>query len=135
MSDMMIDMTGDGGELIIENMQPQMTSGLDNYVKITLFGGNGKADWYTQYMNNSESFISEFNNFITGNAKTQKNILKAEKLLQNELQQMIKDGIADTIEVIITSISVNDIQASILIMKRNQVIYDNKYIINWEWRK
>lgn len=135
MSDMMMDMTGDGGELIIENMQPQMTSGLDNYVKITLFGGNGKKDWFNQYMSNSESFISEFNNFITGNAKTQKNILKAEKLLQNELQQMIIDGIADTVEATLRSVSVRDIEATILIMKKNQVIYDNKYIINWEWRQ
>lgn len=135
MSDIMIELTGDGGEFLIENMQPKMTSGLDNYVLITLFGGNGKDDWYTQYMNNSEKFISEFNSFITGNAKTQKNILKAEQLLKKDLEQMTTDRIADTIEVILRSISVRDIEASILIMKKNEIVYDNKYIINWEWRQ
>lgn len=135
MSDIIIELTGDGGEFLIENMQPKMTSGLDNYVLITLFGGNGKYDWYTQYMNNSEKFISEFNSFITGNAKTQKNILKAEQLLKKDLEQMIADRIADTVEVILRSISVRDIEASILIMKKNEIVYDNKYIINWEWRQ
>jgi len=134
MSDFFIDLEGDGGEILLENMQPQMTSGLDNYVKITLFGGNGKHDWFNAYMNNSESFVSEFNAFITGNVKTQKNILKAEKILQKEFEMMITDGIANTIEVIIRSISVQNVEVNILIMKQNQVVYDNKYIINWEYR-
>jgi len=133
MSDILLDLTGDGGEIGIDNMTPALTSGLENYILISLFGSDNN-NWFDNYMSESEKFTSEFSRFINSNAKTGKNILKAEKLLKKDLDSMIKDGIADEITTSLTSLSPSLLRVDIFVYKKNQLVAENKYIVNWEYR-
>lgn len=133
--DIALHHTEDDGEITIINGEPVMDGGFETAGYLSIFGSDGNPHWMQEYQTESEKIFSKCYNFIKGNPKTASNINKAEDLAKQDLQWFIKDGIADTINVSITSNSRSDITLEYEILLNGETIDSNKFKINWGYQQ
>lgn len=134
--------TNDGAELTIVNGLVQLDTGFNSAVYLSLFGGdkddtgevvNNNTWWGNKLQNISENekLVSRFQAFINSVPLISKNIRLAEEKALQDLQWMIDDGIADSIEAVITVINRKEINLKIDITKFGEVIEAGNYSLQW----
>ena len=123
--------TPDGGEISIKTGEPVMDLGYESAVYISLFGAGEDKHWSEEYQTEIEKFSSEFYNFIVGKPKSVSNINRAEDLAKKDLNWFLVEGIADTLNVSITSMDKNKIELSYELLLDGLKLAENKYVINW----
>ena len=130
MSDLYLQPTQDGGELIIENGKPQMTSGLENAVYLSLFTAPWWGDSVSEQSEKYSSTISEVMNSGALALQTKLDVIEAAK---NALVWMTDDGIADRIEVRAEIPQAGTLYLAITIYEPESADgVDYKYALNWE---
>lgn len=129
MSDLYLNPTADGGELIIENGKPQMTSGLETAVYLSLFT---RSWWGNAFGTTSEKHTSKIPEIMESqllNIQTKLDIIEEAKSV---LKWMLDDGLADEITV---TAEINKPGVLYLAVKLSQPEEkDNetfKYALNW----
>jgi len=133
--DISLFQTEDGGNISIVNGEPVMDGGFESSVDLTFFGSDGNPHWMEEYQDESEKMFSKLFNFLKSAPKTVVNINRAEELARDDLQWYITDGIADTINVRITSQSISDIILEYEILLNGETLESNQYKINWNYQK
>ena len=134
--------TNDGADLTIVNRLVQLDTGFYSAVYLSLFGGdkddtgevvNNNTWWGNKLQNISENekLVSRFQAFINSVPLISKNIRLAEEKALQDLQWMIDDGIADSIEAVITVINRKEINLKIDITKFGEVIEAGNYSLQW----
>lgn len=141
-SDVLLFDAQDGAEISINNGLITMDKGFNSAVYLSLFGGdkddtgevvNNNTWWGNKIQNISENekLVSRFQAFITSVPLITKNVKLAEHKVKQDLQWMIDDGIADSIEAEIQVVSRKDINLKILIAKFGEVIEAGNYSLQW----
>lgn len=132
----------DGAEISIINGLITMDKGFNSAVYLSLFGGdkddtgevvNNNTWWGNKIQNISgnEKLVSRFQAFITSVPLITKNVELAEHKVKQDLQWMIDDGIADSIEAEIQVVGRKDINLKIVIAKYGEVIEAGNYSLQW----
>lgn len=140
--DVLLFDTQDGAEITIFNGLISMDKGFNSAVYLSLFGGdkddtgevvNNNTWWGNKIQNISENekLVSRFQSFITSVPLTSKNVKLAEGKVIQDLQWMIDDGIADSIEAEIQVVGRKDINLKIVIAKFGEVIEAGNYSLQW----
>lgn len=140
--DVLLFDTQDGAEITIFNGLISMDKGFNSAVYLSLFGGdkddtgevvNNNTWWGNKIQNISENekLVSRFQAFITSVPLTSKNVKLAEGKVIQDLQWMIDDGIADSIEAEIQVVGRKDINLKIVIAKFGEVIEAGNYSLQW----
>ena len=94
---------------------------------------NNNTWWGNKLQNISENekLVSRFQAFINSVPLISKNIRLAEEKALQDLQWMIDDGIADSIEAVITVVNRKEINLKIDITKFGEVIEAGNYSLQW----
>jgi phage gp46-like protein len=129
--DVFIFNTNEGGSIQVINGEPEMDGGMESAVYLSLFGNDGSDFWMNEYLTQSEKLTGSFIGFIIANAKTITTLNKAEEFARNDLQWFLSDGIADKINISISSISRNIINLSVEIQADGETVFEKIYQINW----
>lgn len=140
--DVLLFDTQDGAEITIFNGLISMDKGFNSAVYLSLFGGdkddtgevvNNNTWWGNKIQNISENekLVSRFQAFITSVPLISKNVKLAEGKVIQDLQWMIDDGIADSIEAEIQVVGRKDINLKIVIAKFGEVIEAGNYSLQW----
>ena len=133
--DIAIYQTPDGGDISIINGEPVMDGGFESAAYLSLFGGGESSHWSEEYQGESEKLTSRFYNFIIGNPKSVTNLNKAEELAKQDLNWFLKDGIADTLNLSITSTDKSRIQLSYELLLDGVTLAKNLFNINWGYEE
>ena len=134
--------TPDGGDLIIENGLIKSDPQFSTAVYLSLFGGNiddpGKTNTKRSWWGNlfalteSEKIRSRFQFIINGLPMTVKNIREAEVAAGLDLDWMIKEEIADEINIQGRSINQNTFELEVEILKDGNTLFENTYSLLWQ---
>lgn len=133
--DIAIFQTPDGGDISIINGEPVMDGGFESAVYLSLFAGGENTHWIEEYQDKSEKLNSRFYNFINGNAKSVENLNRAEELAKQDLNWFLTDGIADTLNLTITSTDKSRILLSYELLLDGKKLSENTYNINWGYQE
>ena len=132
----------DGADISVINGLVTMDNGFNSAVYLSLFGGdeddtgevvNNNTWWGNklQNMSENEKLVSRFQAFIKSVPLTSKNILLAEEKVEQDLQWMVDDGIADSIESVISVVGKKEINLTITVSKYGEVIEAGNYSLQW----
>ena len=140
--DILLIDTEDGGELVIENGLIKSDIQFSTAVYLSLFGGNvddpGKTNTKRSWWGNlfalteSEKIRSRFQYIINGFPMTVKNIREAEEAARLDLDWMIKEEIADKINIEGRSINQNNFELRVEILKDSTTLFENTYSLLWQ---
>ncbi len=144
MSDVLLQSTNDGGDIVCENGIIEMTAGFETAVFISLHAGNlsdngtqatKKYTWWGNLLeeNNPDGkIISQFQNILSGLPATPENLIKAKQAAMQDLAWLTTTGISDKIEISATIPAQNKISVEIIILKESTKLYETKYEENWK---
>lgn len=138
--------TQDGSEIEIKNGLVMADEGFRTAVYLSLFGGNSddtgevinNETWWGNCLDNlseNEKLIGRFDAYVKSVPMTSRNIVVAEEKAKQDLQWIIDDGIADSVEVEITSGEKNKINLSVKIGKAGEILEAGNYSLQWESMK
>ncbi len=96
MSDLYLNPTADGGELIISGGKPQMTDGLETAVFLSLFT---RAWWGNALSVSSEKHTSKIPDIMDSKTLSIQTKLEIIDEAKNALKWMLDDGITDEITI------------------------------------
>ncbi|MEI0477962.1 hypothetical protein R4K92_03760 [Brachyspira intermedia] len=139
--DVLLSMTNDGLDINIKNNLIECTSGFETAIYLSLFGGNEKDDSsnsnekYTWWGNNIQSidyYKSNTLSIITGKNANARNLQLLEKAILLDLNWIIEQNIADTIEVNCTIPNFNELEIQLKVLRDNKLISKSNYKTNWE---
>ena len=133
--DLFLFQTNDGGEISVKNGEPVMDGGFQSAMYISLFGHDDSPLWMNEYFKENEKLKSEFFSFIKGASKSGANILQAEELAKKDLNWFITEGIADEININITSSDAKRIVMSVQILINGEAVAGNDFEISWTFEK
>lgn len=131
--DLKLYQTVDGGEIVVSFGEPEMEGGLFTSVFISLFESDTTDYWMNGFLEESEKVEGRFYSYIKGQSKTPSTMQRAIELAKLDLDWMIKNKIADEINVDISSIDVKRISLKIEIVKNSFTILESKFDINWSY--
>lgn len=129
--DIKLYQTNDGGEILVTLGEPEMEGGLFTSIFISLFESDNTDYWMNEWLPEEEKITGYFYSFIKGVPKTPSNMVKAADYAKLDLDWMIKNNIADEINVDIQSNDVKSISLSVEIIKNKLNILNSKFEINW----
>lgn len=138
--------TQDGSEIEIKNGLVMADEGFRTAVYLSLFGGNSddtgevinNETWWGNCLDNlseNEKLIGRFDTYVKSVPMTSRNIVVAEEKAKQDLQWFIDDGIADSVEVEISSGEKNKINLSVKIGKAGEILEAGNYSLQWESMK
>jgi phage gp46-like protein len=128
LSDLYLQPTVDGGELIVSGGNPQTTSGLGNAVYLALFT---EAWWGNSVSDAPERFTSELPEIMTRTLSNQTR-LAAQDAIENALQWMIDAGIVEELEVTAEIPSAGRLNIAIALSEPGGASVDFVYAVNWD---
>jgi phage gp46-like protein len=141
--DLLLEDTPDGGDIQIKDglFVPDRT--FSTAVYLSLFGGNiedsGKVKntktWWGNTLEKTaanERLVSRFQALIAGLPMTTKNINAAEKSARLDLNWIIEEGAADTINVSGSATAHNKFSLRVEIKAGGKSIYENTFAIFWK---
>ncbi len=131
--DIKLYQTSDGAEITCTFGEPEMEGGLFTSVFIALFESDTADSWLNEYLPESEKIEGRFYSFIKGQSKTMSNMNKAIEFAKLDLDFMIKNKIADEINVDIQSKDSKSILLNIEIIKNKLIILESKFDVNWSY--
>lgn len=144
--DVLLYDTLDGAEIEIENELVMSDEGFRTAVYLSLFGGNSddtgevvnNKTWWGNCLDGvleSEKLVGRFVAFVRSVPMSSKNIALAESKAWQDLQWFLDDGIADSVEVEITSGEKNKINLSVEIEKDGEILETGNYSLQWDGMK
>ncbi len=120
------------GNIKIINGEPVMDQGFETAVYIYLEGDNGQ-DWFgNEYLNESQKIISKSAAFRKGAELTSSSILTFEELVLLDLQWMLDDSVASTINATAIIIGRNRIEVAVEIFIDDDKIDLSPFQLNWK---
>lgn len=131
--DIKLYQTNDGGEILVALGEPEMEGGLFTSVFISLFESDNTDYWMNEWLPEEEKITGYFYSFIKGVPKTPSNMVKAADYAKMDLDWMIKNNVADEINVDIESKDVKSISLFVEIIKNGLTILNSKYDVNWSY--
>lgn len=120
--DVKLSDTLEGGEIEVINMEVTVDNGLDTSVYISLFTHN---NWWAGFYGSDLYKIKK---------NSQENRLIAKQYIQQSLQWMIDEGVAESVTVELSSILQNGFTYDIIIQEPEQTT-TYKYSENWNEQK
>jgi phage gp46-like protein len=140
--DLLLLDSSDGGDIAVENGLFAADGRFATAVYLSLFGGNkddpgkvaSKNEWWgnkTGGITENEKLRSRFQHIIAGLPMSVKNIKEAEKAAVMDLEWLIKEGIADAINVYGRSLGKNTFTVSVEILKDKSNVFANQYSLFW----
>lgn len=144
--DVLLYDTLDGAEIEIKNGLVMADEGFRTAVYLSLFGGNSddtgevvnNKTWWgncLEGLSGNEKLVGRFAAFVRSVPMSSKNIALAESKARQDLQWFLDDGIADSVEVEITSGEKNKINLSVKIGKAGEILEAGNYSMQWESMK
>lgn len=131
--DLKVYQTNDGGEITVTFGEPEMEGGLFTSVFISLFESDNSDHWMNEYLPEAEKIEGRFYEFIKGVSKKPSNMNKAIEYANQDLAWMIKNNIADEINIDIESTDVKRITMKVEIIKNKLIIIESKFDVNWAY--
>ena len=125
--DVKINMTPDGGQLNIENGQPEMTGGLENYLLIALLSSDYYGNDIAEDPEKLEEGLDKYFQEPVTNA-TRNNIIKDTDRL---LAPMITEGLAKSVTPSAFIQSTQNIILTIDIEQPDKSVITKKFDLNW----
>ena len=132
--DILIVQTDSGGTIQVLNGEPEMDGGLESAVYLSLFGNDGSDYWANEYFTEDQKLTGLFIGFMLGNPKTISTINQAREFARQDMQWFINSGIADTVDVTITSPSRQRIDLTVELKIDGNTLFQNTFQINWEFQ-
>ena len=125
--------SGDGGDLLIQGGQPQMSSGIENAVYLSLMVD---ANWWgndvdpaTPGATGSKFFLP-----LIGRAKLTPSLLvDAEKAADADLAWMVSDGVAKDVAVSCSMLDVGKMGVQIDVTEPDGAVTAIKWKLNWTY--
>lgn len=138
--------TLDGAEIEIRNGLVMADGGFRTAVYLSLFGGNSddagevidNKTWWgncLEGISEDEKLVGRFQAFIKSAPLTSRNLPLAEEKARQDLQWLIDDGMADLVEVEISSPEKNKIQMDVKIGKAGEILESGGFSLQWESMK
>ncbi len=116
------------------NLEPAMDGGLESAVYLSLFGNDGSSYWANEYFTEDQKLTGLFIGFMVANPKTISTLNQAEEFALQDLQWFINSGIADIVDVTITSQSRQRIDLTVELKIDGDTLFQNTFQINWEFQ-
>jgi phage gp46-like protein len=127
--------TVDGGELGVVNQQIEMNGGLETAAYLSLFGGNesGAEWWGNDFVtgNTSDRQVSETQRLIYEIPATSANIRRLEDAVRRDLNWMITDGVAKSVEANVRITGVGRVEIVVVILSHDAE-YKATFSENWK---
>ena len=140
MSDVYLFQTNDDGEICIENGFVSLTGGLDTAAYLSLFGGNEQDDgsqntslnYWGNILENDKAFQyrSQTQYLLRSIPSVSSNLLRIEEAVLRDLQWMLDNNVASSIEVAATIPNVNRVNIAITILAQGDESEFN-FTENW----
>jgi len=139
--DVLMFQTNDGGEVTFIDGQPIMTRGFETAVYLSLFGGNREDDgsegnnlqWWGNFIvtDPMEKYKSETQYQLLKLPITSSSLLRLEEAAKKDLQWMLDEKIASSIEVSVSSPELNLVRFDIKINAEGKEENFN-FTLNWK---
>lgn len=139
--DVLMFQTNDGGEVTFIDGQPIMTKGFETAVYLSLFGGNREDDgsednnlqWWGNFIitDPMEKYKSETQYQLLRLPITSASLLKLEEAAKKDLQWLLDDRIASTVEISVSSPELNFVNFNIKIFAEGKEENFN-FTLNWK---
>jgi phage gp46-like protein len=139
--DVVLFHTADGGEILVEQGVVAMDGGLQTMVYLSLFGGDvrdaaGDDKTLTWWGNLSETapnrqYRSETQNLLRALVASPQNLLRIEDASRRDLQWMIDEGAASSVDVFVNVKGLNTIGIRITVVAEG-VESEFVYAENWK---
>lgn len=138
--DVLLQLTGDGGEISVTGGIVSMAGSLETMALLCLFGGNtdddGSADNAFTYWGNlsetepSKRYVSKTQNILKGLPLSASNLNKVDEAVRFDTQVFLDENIASSVEVETTIPGINTLKIVLRINadEREQVI---EFILVW----
>ena len=143
--DVLLIDTPDGGDIVLENCLIEADRKFSTSVYLSLFGGNiddpGKTksdrEWWGNLFADSESekIRSRFQYIINGFPMTVKYIREAEEAAYLDLKWLIKENIADKINIEGRSKDKEHFELYVEILADQSLLYKNSFVVHWRGGK
>lgn len=125
MTDVLLRLTPDGGDITVENGLTLMSDGLETAALLSLYGGNeqdpGDADSSEQWWGNlgetepNRRYRSETQYLLRSLPAVPANLRRIEEAAQRDLEWMLDSGIAKSIAVSASIPELNRVQVDVVI--------------------
>ncbi len=129
--DIAIFQVDSGGTIQVLNGEPEMDGGLESAVYLSLFGNDSSDYWANEYFTEDQKLTGFFIGFMLANPKTIATLNQAEEFALQDLQWFINSGIADTVDVTITSPSRQRIDLTVELKIDGDTLFQNTFQVNW----
>ena len=139
--DVSLFQTNDNGDISVTNGIVRMDSGLETSAYLSLFGGNEKDDgrkdnpdrWWGNIDEEipARKYVSETQNLLRGIAATSGNLRRIEDAALRDLQWMIDEKIASSVEVATSIPAVNRLK---LVVTIEAIGEESRFEFTENWR-
>lgn len=139
--DVFLFQTTDGGNINVVNGVVEMSGGLETSTYLSLFGGNedddGRDDNIFNWWGNldeidpAKRYRSETQHLLQSLPATTGNLRKLEEAGKRDLQWMLDEGVASSVEVLVTIPALNAVKITIGIEALGES-FEFEFIENWK---
>lgn len=130
------------GNIVLENGLVQDCRDFSTAVYLSLFGGNADDDagrsektWWGDLVpgtKENEKLVSTFYAIANGLPLNSNNIKKAASAAKDDLAWMVKEGIADDIDIVLFAENAKRVELKVTVSKNGKNILKDTYTFQWK---
>lgn len=143
--DVLLKMTNDGADLVIENALVACDRHFDTAVLLSLFGGNMEDDgrvestagWWGNYTGTGDAesagrkLVSKYQAVTTSGPLTASSAKAAVSAAKEDLAWLIDEGVCDAMEITGEIAGVKTLTLAVTCIKEGADVYSGKYALQW----